>query len=45
MVNGSIVPAQSIVAKNLKQLGLNLPRFQSHGFGNLKYVPLVMLPG
>ena len=38
LVNWSIVPAQSIVAKNMKQLGLNLPLFQSHGFGNLKYV-------
>ena len=38
VVNWSIVPAQSIVAKNMKQLGLNLPLFQSHGFGNLKYV-------
>lgn len=38
VVNWSIVPAQSIVAKNMKQLGLNVPLFQSHGFGNLKYV-------
>ncbi len=38
VVNWSIVPAQSIVAKNMKQLGLNMPLFQSHGFGNLKYV-------
>jgi branched-chain amino acid transport system substrate-binding protein len=37
VVNWSIVPAQSIVAKNLRQLGLNLPLFQSHGFGNRKY--------
>jgi branched-chain amino acid transport system substrate-binding protein len=38
VVNWSIVPAQSIVAKNMKQLGMNMPLFQSHGFGNLKYV-------
>ena len=38
VVNWSIVPAQSIVAKNMKQLGLNVPLFQSHGFGNIKYV-------
>ncbi len=38
VVNWSIVPAQSIVAKNMKQIGLNVPLFQSHGFGNRKYV-------
>jgi branched-chain amino acid transport system substrate-binding protein len=38
VVNWSIVPAQSIVAKNMKQLGLDMPLFQSHGFGNPKYV-------
>jgi branched-chain amino acid transport system substrate-binding protein len=38
VVNWSIVPAQSIVAKNMKQLGLKVPLFQSHGFGNPKYV-------
>lgn len=38
VVNWSIVPAQSIVAKNLKQLGLEVPLFQSHGFGNRRYV-------
>lgn len=38
VINWSIVPAQSIVAKNMKQIGLNVPLFQSHGFGNLKYV-------
>jgi branched-chain amino acid transport system substrate-binding protein len=37
-VNWSIVPAQSIIAKNMKQIGLDVPLFQSHGFGNLKYV-------
>lgn len=38
VVNWSIVPAQSIIPKNMKQIGLNIPLFQSHGFGNLKYV-------
>jgi branched-chain amino acid transport system substrate-binding protein len=38
VVNWSIVPAQSIVAKNMRQIGLNVPLFQSHGFGNRKYV-------
>lgn len=38
LVNWSIVPAQSIVAKNMKQIGLNVPLFQSHGFANRKYV-------
>ena len=37
VVNWSIVPAQSIVAKNMKQLGMKVPLFQSHGFGNRKY--------
>jgi branched-chain amino acid transport system substrate-binding protein len=38
VVNWSIVPAQAILAKNMKQIGLNVPLFQSHGFGNIKYV-------
>lgn len=38
VVNWSIVPAQSIVAKNMKQIGMTVPLFQSHGFGNRKYV-------
>ena len=38
VVNWSIVPAQSIVPKNMKQLGMEVPLFQSHGFGNIKYV-------
>lgn len=37
VVNWSIVPAQSIVPKNMKQLGMTIPLFQSHGFGNIKY--------
>lgn len=38
IVNWSIEPAQSIVAKNMKQLNLDIPLYQSHGFGNIKYV-------
>ena len=38
LVNWSIVPAQALVAKNMKQIGFNVPLFQSHGFGNIKYV-------
>ncbi len=37
VVNWSIVPAQALVAKNMKQIGLEVPLFQSHGFGNIKY--------
>lgn len=38
IVNWSIEPAQSIVIKNARQSGLTIPIFQSHGFGNIKYV-------
>lgn len=38
IVNWSIEPAQSIIAKNLRQLDMKIPLFQSHGFGNIKYV-------
>ncbi|MCK9295697.1 MAG: ABC transporter substrate-binding protein [Desulfobulbaceae bacterium] len=38
VVNWSIVPAQSIIAKNIRQAGWNVPIFQSHGFANIKYV-------
>jgi branched-chain amino acid transport system substrate-binding protein len=38
VVNWSIVPAQSIIPKNMKQLKMEIPLFQSHGFGNIKYV-------
>lgn len=37
VVNWSIVPAQALVAKNMKQIGLDVPLFQSHGYGNIKY--------
>lgn len=38
VVNWSIVPAQAIIAKNMRQAGWKAPLFQSHGFGNIKYV-------
>lgn len=38
VVNWSIVPAQAIVPKNMRQAGWDVPLFQSHGFGNIKYV-------
>ena len=37
IINWEIVPAQTTVMKNKKQLGMNMPLFQSHGFGNIKY--------
>ncbi|RLE14507.1 branched-chain amino acid ABC transporter substrate-binding protein [Candidatus Aerophobetes bacterium] len=40
VVNWSIVPAQSIVPKNMRQLGMKIPLLQSHGFGNIMYVEL-----
>jgi branched-chain amino acid transport system substrate-binding protein len=38
IVNWSIEPAQAIVAKNMRQLKMKAQLFQSHGFGNIKYV-------
>ncbi|MBI5342436.1 MAG: ABC transporter substrate-binding protein [Deltaproteobacteria bacterium] len=38
ILNWSIEPAQSIVIKNARQIGIKAPIFQSHGFGNIKYV-------
>jgi len=38
VVGWSIFPAQSIIPKNLKQLGGKIPLFLSHGFGNPKYI-------
>jgi len=37
VLNWSIEPAQSIVLKNLKQVGLAVPVYQSHGFANVQY--------
>ena len=38
IVNWSIEPAQAIVIKNARQIGFKGPIFQSHGFGNIRYV-------
>jgi branched-chain amino acid transport system substrate-binding protein len=38
IVNWSIEPAQAIVIKNVRQSGMTVPIFQSHGFGNIGYV-------
>jgi branched-chain amino acid transport system substrate-binding protein len=38
IVNWTIVPAQSIMMKNAKQLGIETQLFQSHGFGNYQYL-------
>jgi branched-chain amino acid transport system substrate-binding protein len=37
ILNWSIEPAQAIVIKNVRQLGLTVPIFQSHGFANIGY--------
>jgi len=37
VINWSIVPGQVIVARNMRQLGMKITLFQSHGFGNIKY--------
>jgi branched-chain amino acid transport system substrate-binding protein len=37
ILNWSIEPAQAIVIKNARQLGLTVPIFQSHGFANVLY--------
>lgn len=37
VINWSIVPAQSIVPKNMKDLKMTIPLYQSHGFANIKY--------
>jgi len=38
LISWSIAPGQSTVIRNARQLGLTIPLFQSHGFGNIKYV-------
>jgi branched-chain amino acid transport system substrate-binding protein len=38
VINWSVVPAQSIIAKNIRQAGWDVPLFQSHGFANTKYI-------
>jgi branched-chain amino acid transport system substrate-binding protein len=38
VINWSVVPGQVIVAKNMRQLGMTIPLYQSHGFGNPKNI-------
>ncbi|HTO23923.1 MAG TPA: ABC transporter substrate-binding protein, partial [Spirochaetia bacterium] len=38
VVNWSVEPAQSLVPKNMRQMGFDVPLFQSHGFGNIASV-------
>jgi branched-chain amino acid transport system substrate-binding protein len=38
IVNWSIEPAQAIAIKNARQIGIKVPIFLSHGFGNIQYV-------
>jgi branched-chain amino acid transport system substrate-binding protein len=40
VINWSIVPAQTILAKNMRQAGWDIPFYLSHGFGNIKYVEI-----
>ena len=37
LINWSIEPAQAIVIKNARQIGMTVPIFQSHGFANIQY--------
>ena len=37
VVNWSIEPAQSKVPVSIRKMGWNVPLYQSHGFGNIKY--------
>ncbi len=37
ILNWSIEPAQAIVIKNARQIGMKVPIFQSHGFANVQY--------
>jgi branched-chain amino acid transport system substrate-binding protein len=38
VINWSIGPPQVIVTKNVAQLGMKIPLYQSHGWGNLKNI-------
>lgn len=38
VVNWSVFPAQSIIPRNMAQLGFDVPLFCSHGFGNIDFV-------
>ena len=38
VINWSIVPAQALIAGQMKQLGMTMQLYQSHGFGNTSYI-------
>jgi branched-chain amino acid transport system substrate-binding protein len=38
LINWSVGPVQVVVAKNVRQLALTIPLYQSHGFGNPKNI-------
>jgi branched-chain amino acid transport system substrate-binding protein len=38
VVNWSVLPVQTIVPKNMKAMGMRIPLFYSHGFGNPKMI-------
>jgi len=38
VVNWSVAPAQSKVPVSMRKMGWEVPLYQSHGFGNIKYV-------
>jgi len=38
LINWSIVPAQALIAEQVKQVGLDVQLYQSHGFGNKGYI-------
>lgn len=38
LINWSIVPAQGLIAGQVKQLNMDLQLYQSHGFGNKGYI-------
>jgi len=40
LVNWSVGPPQVLVTKNWKQLGMNIPLYQSHGFGSKRNIEL-----
>lgn len=40
VVNWWIEPAQALLAKNMRQIGMTVPLFQSHGFANILYAKI-----
>ena len=40
LINWSVGPPQVLVTKNWKQLGMNIPLYQSHGFGSKRNIEL-----